>query len=68
MSSPSSHHHHHHPVPDFLAQIAETFGVGREEALILLGKLLVAYEPSWCRDPQSPASDGKVGTRSSRAA
>ena len=56
------------PAPDFLEQIAESFGVAREEALVLLGNLLVSYEPSWCRDPESLASDGKVGNRSSRAA
>ncbi len=55
-------------VPDFLGQIAESFGVGREEALILLGKLLLAYEPSWSRNPQSSPSESEVGNRSSRAA
>lgn len=33
------------PIPDFLEQIAESFGVGQSEALILLGQLLAAYEP-----------------------
>jgi hypothetical protein len=56
------------PEPDFLAQIAESFGVERDEALILLGKLLASYEPSWCRAPQSLGSDGESGNRPSRAA
>jgi hypothetical protein len=56
------------PVSDFLAQFAESFGVGREDALVLLGELLVAYEPSWCRAPQSSAPDENVGNHPSRAA
>ena len=55
-------------VPDFLAQIADSFGVGREEAHLLLGKILVSYEPSWLRDPQSLAADGNVRNPPSRAA
>ena len=36
MSTPSTEHLP--PVPDFLEHVAESFGVGREEALILIGK------------------------------
>jgi len=56
------------PVRDFLEQFAESFGVGQDQALLLLGKLIVSYEPSWRREPQSLASDNKVGNRPSRAA
>lgn len=34
------------PAPDFLADLAERLGVGRELALAVLGDWLMAYEPA----------------------
>jgi hypothetical protein len=56
------------PIPDFLEQFAESFEVGREEALVLLGELLLSYEPSWSRESRSLLAESDALNRPSRAA
>ena len=48
------------PIPDFLAQFAESFGVAQQEALALLGDLLVSYEPSPSGEAQASPVTGSA--------